>query len=246
MKSTVKQVSNITGISIRTLHYYDEIGLLKPSEVTDAGYRIYDGKAFEKLQQILFFRELGFELKDINSIMSDPEFDQKAALLKHKELLMMKRNRLDGLINLVDDILKGESNMSFKEFDMTEIEKAQQKYQQEAEQRWGSTDAYKQSVEKTRKYNKDDWKMITQEAEEIYRGFVANMDKEPGSEEVQKLVGQWQDHITKNYYNCTKEILQGLGQMYVADERFTKNIDKYGEGLAQFMSKAIAHYCSRA
>lgn len=245
MKLTVNQVAKLTGISVRTLHYYHEIELLIPSEVSEAGYRFYDNSNLEKLQQILFFRELDFDLKNIKQILDDPNFDKTNALKKHKELLMIKRNRLDKLIVLVNKTLKGEKNMSFKEFDMTEINKAQEMYKKEAEEQWGHSEAYRESQKKASGYTKEDWANISRDNDAIYKGFVENMDKEVSAPEVQKLVADWQNCITKYFYNCTNEILAGLGQMYVADERFTKNIDKYGEGLAAFMSKAIEYYCSK-
>lgn len=124
----INEVSKLTGVTVRTLHYYDEIGLLKPSEVTSAGYRLYDNEALKTLQQILFFRELEFSLDEIKEIMSDPLYNRKDALAKQRELLMQKRIRLDGIINLVDKTLKGENDMSFKQFDMTEIEEARKEY----------------------------------------------------------------------------------------------------------------------
>ncbi len=243
MKLKINEAAKLTGISVRTLHYYDEIGLLHPCEVTESGYRLYDDKSLEQLQHILFFRELGFALKDIQGILTSPAFDQTKALENHKQLLLLKRSRLDGLIALVDSTLKGESKMSFKEFDMTEIEAAQKEYTKEAEERWGNTDAYKESARRTKNYSKEDWARISDEQERIYRAFAANMGQGPAAPAVRQLVADWQSLITRNFYECSKEILAGLGQMYVADERFTKNINKYGDGLAEFISLAIAEYC---
>ena len=207
------------------------------------GYRLYSNTDIERLQQILFFRELGFELKYIKSILDNPNFKKNDAMQKHKELLTLKLNRLKKLIDLVDKTMKGEIEMSFNEFDMTEIEKAQSEYKKETEERWGNTEAYKQSQKITSTYSKDDWAKITAESNDIHKRLAANMVKSPSSTEVQMLVAEWQAHITKYYYDCSKEILAGLGAMYVADERFTKNIDKNGKGLAEFMSKAINEYC---
>lgn len=131
----VSEVSKLAGISVRTLHYYDEIGLLVPKTMEN-GYRLYDHECLDTLQQILFFRELGFSLKEIKSILDNPDFDRDDALQKHKHLLELKRNRLDELIYLVDKSLKGERNMSFKEFDMTEIEEYKTKYEKETQERW--------------------------------------------------------------------------------------------------------------
>ena len=133
--------------------------------------------------------------------------------------------------------------MEFKEFDTTEIEQAKDEYREETERRWGNTPAYAQSVKKTNAYTKEDWQRITTEAEAIYGEFVQQMDKPPTDDAVRQTVKKWQDHITKNYYDCTDDILSGLGKMYIADERFTQNLDTHAAGLAQFMSAAIEAYC---
>ncbi len=243
MKMKINEVAKLTGVSVRTLHYYDEIGLLPPDEVTESGYRLYGTAALERLQQILFFRELGFALKEIHNILNNPAFDRTEALEHHKKLLLLKRGRLDDLIALVNRTLKGETEMSFKEFDMSQIEAAQNEYGKEAEERWGSTEAYKESARRTKEYSKEDWARISAESERIHRELAANMKKGPAAPEVQQLIADWQAHISNHFYECSKEILAGLGKMYVADERFTKNIDQYAPGLAQFMSDAIEVYC---
>lgn len=196
---TVKEVSKLSGVSVRTLHYYDEIGLLTPQKSDHSGYRLYDENDLERLQQILFFRELGFELKKIKEILDKPDFNKNQAIQNHKDLLSLKRTRLDNLIKLTENLLKGENKMSFKEFDMAEIENAQKKYKKETEERWGNTDAYKESQKKTAAYSKDDWANITAEDSEIYNAFVKNIDKSPSSKEVQELVAKKQAHITKNF-----------------------------------------------
>lgn len=239
----INEVAKLTGVTIRTLHYYDEIGLLKPSQITEAGYRLYDENALSMLQQILFFKELDFPLNEIKEIMDNPEFDITEALQYHKELLIKKRERINKLIKLVEKTLKGESNMSFKEFDMTEIENAKNKYAKEVKERWGKTDAYIESEKKTSGYNKDQWQEVNEESNALLKAFADNIDKTPDSKEVQELVKEWQKFITVRFYKCTNEILQGLGQMYIGDERFKKNIDKNGVGTAEFMSEAIAIYC---
>lgn len=242
---TVKEVSKMTGISVRTLHYYDEIGLLKPTETTEAGYRLYGSQALGRLQQILFFRELGFPLKEIRLILDSPSFEPRKALQHHREMLVMERDRLNGLIDLADRTLKGEQAMSFQEFDRTEIEMAQKEYAEEAKNRWGKTEAYRESKQKTASYTQQDWKRLQDESETIFRKFAAVMAKQPDAPEVQALVKEWQDCITNNFYTCTNEILAGLGQMYSGDTRFQKNINRFGNGLADFMSRAIAAYCKK-
>lgn len=246
MRFSISEMAKLSGVSVRTLHYYDEIGLLKPSEVVlDTGYRYYDELAMERLQQILFYRELDFPLKEIVKIMNASEYNKDDALKRQRELLKMKRKRLDKLIRLLDANLEGENTMSFKEFDMSEIEQAKEKYEKEVESKWGDTDAYKQSKEKSSKYKKEDWAFIMGKMNEIIKLFANHLGEDPKSEEVQKLVVKWQQFITDSYYVCTKEILAGLGKMYIADERFKANIDKFGEGTAEFMSEAIEEYCKK-
>lgn len=246
MNWKVNEIAKLTGVTVRALHYYDRIGLLKPNAVTDAGYRLYDEKNLETLQQILFFRELDFSLHDIGDIINNPDFDRKNALEQQKKLLSGKRKQLDGLITLIDKIMKGDSMMSFKEFDHSELEETKKKYAAEAKERWGGTKAYAESEKKAASYGKKEWETIQNEMKQLLKTFAEwkQQGKDPGCEEVQHTVMCWQEHITRYYYSCTKEILSGLGTMYAEDERFRKNIDECGEGTADFLSKAIAVYCS--
>lgn len=239
----INEVSKLTGVTVRTLHYYDEIGLLKPSEVTSAGYRLYDNEALKTLQQILFFRELEFSLDEIKEIMSDPLYNRKDALAKQRELLMQKRIRLDGIINLVDKTLKGENDMSFKQFDMTEIEEARKEYAAEVKARWGDTAAYAESEQKASNYDDAQWNILSDEGRAILQEFGECRNIKPDSREAQALVKKWQNYITSYFFDCTIEILSGLGLMYIGDERFTRNIDKNGKGTAAFMAAAIGIYC---
>ena len=241
----ISEVAKLTGITVRTLHYYDEIGLLKPSEITEAGYRLYSREDLEILQQILFFRELDFPLSQIKEIMNNPNYDKEEALKKQKELLIQQRQRKEGLIKLIEKRIEGDNNMSFKEFDMNEIEENKKKYAKEVKERWGTSKAYEESEKKTSSYNKEKWGDINQETSEIFKGFAELRNSDPGSEEVQELVRRWQKYITDNFYTCTNEILSGLGLMYVEDERFKENLDKNGEGTAKLMAEAIKIYCSK-
>lgn len=244
MKKSISEMAKLSGVSVRTLHYYDEIGLLAPSEVvSETGYRYYNEDSLEKLQQILFYRELDFPLKEIVQIMNASDYNKEEALRKQRELLKLKRKRLDKLIGLLNANLKGDTTMSFNEFDTTEIDEARAKYAEEVKERWGNTDAYAQSQKKTSKYTKEDWKRVNEGMDELLKQFSESLNENPASEKVQELVRGWQQYITETYYECTKEVLAGLGQMYVMDERFTKNMDKYGEGTAKLISEAIAVYC---
>ena len=222
----INETAKLAGVTVRTLQYYDKIGLLKPSTVTDAGYRLY------------------FPLDEIKSIMSDPDYDQALALTRQKELLLKKRERIDGLIGLLDRTIKGEKNMSFKEFDASEIESAKKKYADEVKERWGGTRAYEQYENKSASYGDKQWNMIEGQGGEILRRFGELRTADPAGAEAQAQVKAWQEHISANYYECTPQILVGLGLMYVGDERFTKYIDQFGEGTAAFMSKAIEIYCA--
>lgn len=245
MKLSVSETAKLSGVSVHTLHYYDEIGLLKPKEISRSGYRYYDRDSLETLQLILFYKELEFSLKDILKIINHPNYDRKQALKKQRELLILKEKRLKKLIRLVDDTLKGDNNMSFKQFDLSKVENIKKKYAKEAEELYGNTKEYKSCMEKSENYTDEDKERINIEAALIMKEFYNNKNLNPDDEKVQKLVTKWQNHITKYYYKCTKEILQCLGMMYVNDERFKDNIDKNGEGTAEFMAEAIKIYCKR-
>lgn len=247
MKMQIRDFAKLTSVSVRTLHYYDEIGLLKPGFVDpDTGYRYYDERSLERMQEIMFYRELDFSLKSILEIISSPDYNKKSALREQKKLLILKKERLERLIAALDDAEKGAGTVSMKVFDNNEYEAAQRKYADEAKRKWGKTDAWRESQEKTKKYTKDKWGEINEGMISIFSAFSECMKKgvSPDGKEAQELVKKWQDYITANFYQCTDEILCGLGQMYVADERFTWNIDRCGVGTAEYMSKAIASFCS--
>lgn len=246
----VKEVADLVGVSVRTLHYYDQIGLLEPESVSPAGYRLYDDKDLERLQQVLFFKELGFSLQETGEILGSPGFDKKQALIKHKELLVKKMNRLEKIITSVEETIesinggvKMNNSEMFKAFDMSEIESNKEKYAEEVRQKYGDSSAYKESMKKTAKYSKDDWAVIMKKFDEIYKKVIEHMDKGPADRDVQIVIAELRQHITDNYYNCTPEIFRGLGDLYVEDERFTANIDKNKPGLAKFLREAMHIYC---
>lgn len=236
---TVGELAKMAGVSARTLRYYDQAGLLPPTAVTDAGYRLYGDEAVSALAEILFFRELDFSIDEIHRVRSRPDYDAREALEKQRTLLTLQRERLDRLIALAGRALKGEVLMELNAFDMTEIEEAKAKYSDEARERWGDTDAYRQSAAKTASYGKADWARISAETKAVFDGFAKLVDTAPDSPEAKALVRRWQEVISSNFYECTDEILLGLASMYEADERFAKNIDKAGEGTARFMTAAI-------
>ena len=242
MKMQIKEFAELTGVSVRTLHYYDEIGLLQPAHVDKAsGYRFYDEASLLRMQEILFYRELDFSLKSIEEILTSPNYDKAKALKEQQQLLILKKERLERLICAIDGAMKGENVMNA--FDNSEFESRKA----EAQQRWGKTDAYKEHSEKTKNYSKDKWNSLAGDMDLIFAEFSLCMKNgcEPVSNEAQSLVKKLQDHITANYYTCTKQILSGLGQMYVADDRFRQNIDKHADGTAAFVSQAIAIYCKK-
>lgn len=250
MSYKINEVAKIVGISVRTLHHYNNIGLLIPETVSESGYRFYGTNELIRLQQILFFKELDFTLTEIKEILDNSDFDREKALQSHKNLLLKKRNRIDQIIKTVEKTImsiKGENKMATEEmfggFDMKEIEEHKQKYADEVKQRWGNSQAYKESERKTKNYKKEDWARIKNEQEYIYKKFIDSMDKGFSSPDAQAAVKEWQQSITKNFYNCSNEILRGLGDMYVSDDRFTQNIDKYKPGLSLFLKNAFDYYC---
>ena len=235
MRLSIGQAAQMLGVSVRTLRHYDEIGLVKPTQVGENGYRYYDREAMALLQQVLFYRELGLALKDIQPLLQAPETERRRALEAHRHLLELKKQQLEGLLQLVDDTLGG-NHMTKPKITQADVEAAKTQYAAEAKERWGHTDAWKQSQGKTPDAGQMD---------AIFAGFAALRHKDPAAPEVQAQVQRWQQFITDTMYTCTDEILAGLGQMYVCDERFTANLDKFGEGTAKLMSDAIAIYCKK-
>ncbi len=235
----IKEFSEACGVSVRTLHYYDEIGLLKPSFVDEwTGYRYYDENSLLRMQEIMFYRELDFSLKNISQIITSPNYDKEKALSQQKKLLILKKERLEKLISSIDDAMKGKVIMNV--FDNSKFEN----YKDEVREKWGNTKAYAEYAEKSKNYGEDKFSAISGEMAEIFSKFNRAMKKsDADSDEAQILVKELQDYITNNFYTCTKEILCGLGQMYVLDERFKNNIDKAGKGTAEFISEAIKIYC---
>ncbi|MBO5231777.1 MAG: MerR family transcriptional regulator [Clostridia bacterium] len=242
----INEFAKLTGVSVRTLHYYDEIGLLKPAFVDEQnGYRFYDENSLERMQEILFYRELDFELKSISEILSSPDYDKKKALAEQRKLLVLKKERLERIIDALDGVEKGKVTMTA--FDNSDYETARKQYETEAKERWGATDAYKEHAEKTANYTAEKWQEVNDGLNTVLAKFSECMQNgnTADSVEAQKLVKELQNYITENYYTCTNEILAGLGKMYVADERFKNNIDKHADGTAEFISEAIKFYCSK-
>lgn len=240
---TVNEVSKLTGVSIRTLQYYDKIGLLKPTQYTESGYRLYDDTTLETLQQILLFRELEFPLKEIRTILSRPDFDRNLALEQQITLLTMKKEHLENLISFARGIQStGVKTMDFTVFDTQKMDE----YAKQAKEKWGNTAEYREFEQKTRDRSKEEDRIIQERFMQIFGDFGKLRDSDPGEAPVQDQVRRLQDYITEHFYKCSDEILFGLGQMYAGGGDFTTNIDNYaGKGTAEFTAEAIRIYCGK-
>ena len=246
MPYTIKEIADLAGVTTRTIRYYDEIGLLTPSDTGDNGYRYYDQENLLLLQQIMFFRELEVPLKDIQLILNRPEFNLVSALKEHRSILQAKADRINTLIETVDQTIatiKGEWEMSDKEyfegFDET-------KYEEEAKQRWGNTSQWKESRKKWASYSEDQKQAIKIEGGEITKRMVGN-DKSlsPDDPKVQSAVGEYYAYINKYFYTCDVNFLRGLADMWVEDPRFAINYERIREGGAVFVRDAVHIFCDR-
>ncbi|QDX94449.1 MerR family transcriptional regulator [Brevibacillus laterosporus] len=240
MDMKVKEVAELVGVSIRTLHHYDQIGLLTPKETTDSGYRLYSEENLEKLQQILFFKELGFSLKEIKKIINSPSFNQQEALILQRKMLIEKRHRVDKMIETIDKTIKfmmGEIQMTNEER-FEGINFRHNQYEQEARQRWGNQPV-DETYAKLEGMTKDEQKGLSEKWDMIFNKLALLRGQSPKSQEVQATIKEWYDFLNKNFGKYSLDAFYGLGQLYIDDERFTKNIDQYSEGLAKFMSDAM-------
>lgn len=241
---TVHEVSKLTGVSVRALHHYDQLGLLKPAAVTEAGYRLYDEDSLTRLQSILLFRELQFPLKDIGAILDSPTFDRNRALDQQIHLLELQKEHLDNLIDLAKGI-KGigvKPLTDFKAFDTRKIDE----YAKEAKASWGTTPEWKEYEEKAKGRTREEGNALAMGMIDIFREFGAIRDTDPASAEAQALVQKLQSYITEHFYTCSDDILYGLSKMYAGGGEMTENIDKAGgEGTGEFAAKAIAVHCGK-
>lgn len=243
MMRTVKEVSQITGVSVRTLHHYDAIGLLKPTAVTEAGYRLYDDEALERLQQILLFREVEFPLKEIKRILDSSNFDRSQALEQQIALLTLKKEHLENLIDFARGIkMIGVKRMDFTVFNMSKIDE----YAAKAKAAYGQTAEYREFKEKAKERTKEQTRDLNIQMMEIFKEFGAMRRESPESEEVQNQVKKLQDFITENFYTCSEKVLHGLGTMYAGGGELTVSIDTVGgQGTAEFAYQAIKAYCGK-
>ncbi|MGB4593591.1 MAG: MerR family transcriptional regulator [Coriobacteriia bacterium] len=249
MPYTVSDVARTANVSVRTLHHYDEIGLLHPSGRSDAGYRLYTDADLELLQQVLFFKELGFELGGIRDLINSPGYERGETLAAQREWLAEKRDHLDGMIASVDKALAAiQEGIQMTKEEMFEVwgdfDPAQ--YEAEVKERWGETDAYKQSARRTKSYTKEDWKRINAEGAVVYEKLTQAFDEglPADSDLAQEAVQAWWDQIDKNFYTMSLEILSGLGEMYVLEPRFAKHYEDIRQGLAVYWRDAIRAYAA--
>jgi DNA-binding transcriptional MerR regulator len=243
MAYTVGELARITGVTVRALHHYDDIGLVVPSQRSAAGYRLYGDRDVLRLQQVLLFRQLGMALAEIAPVLDDPSFDRVAALRQHREVLVGKRARLDAMLAALDAAVR------LEEVTMTEEQVkslfdgfSPEQYEDEARERWGNTDAYKESARRAKQYGKAEWEAIRRESDAIYAGLAALMQAgvAVGDARVRELVDAHRAHIDRWFYPCSRDMQRGLGEMYVADPRFAANLDKLAPGFARYLRDAIA------
>ncbi len=244
MSHTVGAVARMSGVTVRTLHHYDEIGLLRASGRSDAGYRRYDDADLERLQRILFYRELGFGLDDIKSVITDGGDDASAHLRRQHAMLLDRIGRLERMAAAVEKALEARTmgiNLTpeerfevFGDFDPD-------RHAAEVEERWGDTDAYRESARRTAAYTKADWERMKAESAEPIDALVAAMRAGESADSSQAMDGAegHRQHISRWFYDCTVEIHSGLADMYLADPRFTATYEKIAPGLAQYLHDAI-------
>jgi DNA-binding transcriptional MerR regulator len=251
---TVGEVARLSGVTVRTLHHYDETGLLRPSGRTSGGYRLYDDGDLARLQQILFYRELGFALDDIATLLDDPDADPVGHLRRQHDLLTRRIRRLQDMAATVELHLEArQMGIDLTPDEMLEVfgeeyASRHEAYQAEAEERWGGTDAWAQSRRRTSRYSKDDWKAAMAEQEAAARRLVDAMQAglPAASTEAMDAAEAHRQQITRWFYDCSYEIHRGLGDMYVQDPRFTKTYDDMVPGLAAYVRDAIHANADRA
>ncbi|MFD9328993.1 MerR family transcriptional regulator [Streptomyces sp. NPDC060065] len=250
MSYPVGQVAGFAGVTVRTLHHYDEIGLLAPSGRSHAGHRRYSDADLDRLQQILFYRELGFPLDEVAALLDDPEADPRAHLRRQHELLTARIEKLQEMAAAVEHAMEARRmgiNLTPEEKFEVFGDKDPEAHAEEAERRWGGTEAYAESQRRAARYTKDDWKRMQAEVASWGERYDALMEagEPPTGERAMDMAEEHRQHITKWFYECSYEIHQGLGDMYVSDERFKEFYDSMRPGLAEHLRDAIGANAAR-
>jgi len=248
---TIGEVARLAGVSVRTLRHYDAVGLLPPSARTDAGYRLYTRLDLERLQQVLCFRELGLRLCEIRRVMNDPAFDRRHALEAQRDLLALRARRLDDVRAAVERTLQAmERGTTMTADEMFEVfgDFDPGAYDDEARTRWGDTDAYAESARRAAAYGVEDWRAIRAEADDITAAFVVALDGGQAASDpaAQAAAERHWRHLERWFYTPTPGLFAGLGDLYVNDPRFTRNIDAARPGLAAYRRAAMRHYARGA
>lgn len=244
MVYTIQQLATLASVSVRTLHYYDEIGLLSPAFTKSNGYRYYTKAELVRLQQILFFKELEFPLEDIKKMMCSKTYDPKKALLDQRHMFTLKKKRIEKLLATVDKTIKSmDDKKEMKDEELYGgLTKAElDSYEAEAKERWGNTEAWKQSKERTKHWTDADRKRVAEQGDIFMKKLALLVPKGPEDKEVQVIIDQHYNAL-RTFYEPNFEMYRGLGEMYVADERFKKNLNKYHPRMAQFMREAMIYY----
>lgn len=244
MSFSVGQVAGFAGVTVRTLHHYDDIGLLVPSERSHAGHRRYSDADLDRLQQILFYRELGFPLDEVAALLDDPATDPRAHLRRQHELLTARIEKLQKMAAAVEQAMEARKmgiNLTPEERFEVFGDKDPEQYAEEAEQRWGGTEAYAESQRRVATYTKEDWKRLQAEANDWAERYSALMaeDEPPTGERAMDMAEEHRQHICGWYYDCPYEMHRCLGDMYVSDERFKAFYDSMRPGLAEHLKDAI-------
>ena len=241
---TIRQLARLAKVSVRTLHHYDQIGLLTPPRQEGNNYRIYDTSALLQLQQILFYKEMGFDLERIKKILDTPGFDYQAALIEHRINLQKKLSEIAQLIETIEltlEQLKGQRNMETNEYFKGFSDEQQAKYEKEAAEKWGP-EIVNESNNRWKSLNKQEREDFFKKGERITLSLRDAMKEDPSSDQVQAIVKEWQEYINF-FYDCTPQILLGLGRMYTEDSRFRAFYEKVDPRLPDFFFKAIQVYC---
>ncbi|MPQ97814.1 MerR family transcriptional regulator [Modestobacter sp. I12A-02628] len=246
----VGDVARLTGVTVRTLHHYDRIGLVRPEGRTPAGYRVYGERDLDRLQQVLVYRQLGFPLEEVAALLDDPEADALEHLRRQHRLLLERVDRVQEMVAAVEKEMEArQMGISLTPEERFEVFGSEDpaRYEEEAEQRWGDTEAWTQSRQRTARYTKEDWKRIRAEDEDLERRFAAAMTEGAAADSgrAMDLAEEHRQRIDSLYYDCPPEMHAGLGRMYVEDERFTAYYERVAPGLAAYVSTAVQANAAR-